>query len=108
MERPVAEEGFIQLYVRDFTNLASKAESEQEVEQAVQRRVREARQHAVIMDARKEAGHLDAVCERLKLESRRGAERCRSSDDPEAVAARREAFLLRVADMLNEADPAAA
>jgi hypothetical protein len=44
----------------------------------------------------------------LKLESRRGAERCRSSDDPEAVAARREAFLLRVADMLNEADPAVA
>ena len=86
MERPVAEEGFIQLYVRDFTNLASKAESGQEVEQAVQRRVREARQHAVIMDARKEAGHLDAVCERLKLESRRGAERCRSSDEDSVKA----------------------
>jgi hypothetical protein len=107
LERPVAEEGFIQLYVRDFTNLASKAEGGQEVEAQVQRRVREARQHAVIMDARKESGHLEAVCERLKLESRRGAERSRFGDDPEAVA-RREAFLLRVADMLRQADPAIA
>jgi len=40
----VAEEGFIQLYVRDFTNLATKAESGQEVEAQVQRRVREARE----------------------------------------------------------------
>lgn len=100
-----AEEGFIQLYVRDFNNLAAKAENGQEVDAAVARRVREARQHATIMDARKDAGHLEAVCERLKLESRRGAERFRSSDDPQAVAARREAFLLRVADMLNQADP---
>jgi hypothetical protein len=102
------EEGFVQMYARDFAALAAKAEAGLEVEAALGKRINEARAHANLMDARKGEGHLGAVAERLKLESRRTSVReMRVGSDPVAALARREAFLIRVADMLD-AEPAAA
>ena len=101
------EEGFVQMYVRDFAALAAKAEAGLEVETALLKRVNEARVHATLMDARKSEGHLGAVAERLKLESRRTSVReMRVCGDPDATLARREAFLMRVAALLD-AGPAA-
>ena len=95
----MAEEGFIQMYVRDFTLMAARAETGQDVEAALTRRVREARDHAVIMDARKTPGHLDAVIERVREESQRKLFPGRGPDTPEERQ-RRGDFLTRVADML--------
>ncbi len=102
------EEGFVQMYTRDFAALAAKAEAGLEVEAALNKRINETRAHATLMDARKGEGHLAAVAERLKLESRRTSVReMRVGADPEATLARREAFLTRVAALL-EAEPASA
>ena len=102
------EEGFVQMYTRDFAALAAKAEAGLEVEAALHKRINETRAHATLMDARKGEGHLAAVAERLKLESRRTSVReMRVGADPDATLARREAFLVRVATLL-EAEPAAA
>jgi hypothetical protein len=100
------EEGFIQMYTRDFAALAAKAESGVEVEPALRKRISETRTHAVLMDSRKGDGHLSAVAERLRLESRRkdALHQMRPGADPAAALARREAFLVRVADLLD-ADP---
>lgn len=103
------EEGFVQMYARDFSALAAKAEAGLEVEAALHKRINEARVHATLMDSRKSPGHLAAVAERLKLESRRkdALHQMRPGADPAAALARREAFLNRVADLLD-AEPAAA
>ncbi len=97
------EEGFVQMYTRDFAALAAKAESGLEVETALFKRISETRAHAVLMDSRKSAGHLGAVAERLRLESRRkdALHQMRPGADPAAALARREAFLVRVADLLD-------
>jgi hypothetical protein len=101
------EEGFVQMYARDFAAFAAKAEAGLEVEAALLKRIGEARAHAALMDARKSEGHLAAVSERLKLESRRTSVReMRVGPDPDATMARREAFLIRVAELLD-AEPAA-
>ncbi len=100
----MAEEGFIQMYVHDFATLAARAAAGADVEAAVRKRVTETRSHAALMDSRKEAGHLIAVAERLKKEARQRSPRyMRQASDPAAVA-RREAFLLWVAELLD-ADP---
>jgi hypothetical protein len=100
----MAEEGFVQMYVHDFATLASRAEAGVDVEAALRKRVGETRSHAELMDSRKEPGHLAAVAERLKLEARKSTPaNMRHSEDPDARA-RREAFLMRVADLLH-ADP---
>ena len=102
----MAEEGFVQMYVHDFATLAARAEAGADVEAAVRKRVHETRSHAALMDSRKESGHLLAVAERLKKEARQHSPRhMRQGADPEAVA-RREAFLLWVAELLD-ADPPA-
>jgi len=97
------------MYARDFSALAAKAESGLEVEAALRKRISETRAHAVLMDSRKTEGHLAAVAERLRLESRRpdALHQMRPGADPAAALARREAFLTRVADMLD-AEPALA
>ena len=71
------------MYVHDFATLAARAEAGSDVEAAVLKRGSETRSHAALMDARKEPGHLEAVAERL----------------------RREAFLMRVAELLNSDAP---
>jgi len=100
----MAEEGFVQMYVHDFAVLASRAETGADVEAAVLKRIGETRSHAVLMDSRKEPGHLAAVAARLKREAKEHSPaHMRQSGDPGAVA-RREAFLMRVAELLD-ADP---
>ena len=103
----MAEEQFVRMYVRDFATLAARAEAGSDVEAQLRKRIDETRVHAAIMDKRKAEGHLAAVSERLRLESRRNAAGAlRNALDPEAAAKRREEFMLRVADLLD-ADPAA-
>lgn len=102
------EEGFVQMYVRDFALMAARAEAGTDVDAAVTRRVGELRAHAEIMDARKAPGHLEAVIERLRAESERVEVRHgRLGPDAPEELARRRAFLQRVAGLL-EAEPAAA
>lgn len=98
----MAEEQFVQMYVRDFTTLAARAESGIDVEAQVRKRVLETRSHAKLMDARKSTGHLAAVSERLRAESRKDpSQAVRTAADPVGAATRRKAFLLRVADLLE-------
>lgn len=93
------------MYVHDFATLAARAEAGADVEAAVIKRVSETRSHAALMDARKEPGHLEAVADRLKREAKQHSPRhMRQPTDPQAVA-RREAFLMRVAEMLNANAP---
>ena len=101
----MAEEQFVQMYVRDFSALAARSEAGVDVEPQLRRRVSETRSHAALMDLRKTVGHLTAVSERLRVKSRRDATQAvKNTPDPVAAAARRQAFLLRVADLL-EAEP---
>jgi hypothetical protein len=98
----MAEEQFVQMYVRDFTTLASRAESGVDVEPQVRKRILETRSHAALMDARKSSGHLAAVSDRLRVEARRDpSQAVRTAADPAGAAVRRKAFLLRVADLLE-------
>jgi len=98
----MAEEQFVQMYVRDFAALAARSEAGIDVEPQLRRRVAETRSHAALMDLRKSAGHLAAVSERLRVESRRDATQAvKNTPDPIAAAARRQAFLARVADLLD-------
>jgi hypothetical protein len=102
------EEGFVRMYAHDFTTLAARAESGAEVELLVQKRIGEARSHAALMDARKGEGHLPAVVERLRAESTRDDVRTiRAGEDVPGALARRRAFLLRIADLLDTAPVAA-
>lgn len=102
------EEGFVQMYVRDFALMAARAEAGTDVEPALTRRIGELRNHAQIMDSRKSPGHLEAVIERLRSESERAEVRHgRLGPDAPAELARRRAFLQRIADEL-ETEPATA
>jgi hypothetical protein len=101
----MAEEQFVQMYVRDFASLAARAESGVDVEAQVRKRIDETRKHAELMDRRKTEGHLAAVSERLRVESRRNVSAAvRNAADPVGAAIRREAFMLHIADLL-EAEP---
>ena len=106
---PMIEDGFVQMYTRDFSALAAKAESGLEVEAALHKRLNEARAHAVLMDSRKTPGHLLAIAERVKLEARRtdALHQMRPGADPTAALARRQVFLNRVADLLEADAPMA-
>jgi len=98
------EQGFVQMYARDFVTLAARAESGVEVEPQVAKRITEVRSHAILMDARTGDGHLPAVAERLRHESDRGDIRTfRPGDDVVAAVARRRVFLLDVAERIEAA-----
>ncbi|HEX8233565.1 MAG TPA: hypothetical protein VF559_09510 [Caulobacteraceae bacterium] len=98
----MAEEQFVQMYVRDFAHLAARAETGQDVDDQLLRRVGEARSHADLMDSRKEPGHLHAVADRLRATAGQApVYPHRTAADYAAVAERREAFLNRVADLLE-------
>lgn len=96
------EEGFVQMYVRDFALMAARAETGQDIEPALTRRVKELRAHAEIMDSRKAPGHLGAVIDRLQTEAERTEVRHGrlGPDSPEELE-RRRAFLHRVVGMLD-------
>ena len=96
------EEQFIQMYVRDFATMASRVEAGSDIEAQLSKRITETRSHAALMDARKAEGHLAAVIERLRSEARKDASQAvKNTPDPVAAAARRQEFMLRVADMLD-------
>lgn len=98
----MAEEQFVQMYVRDFAHLAARAESGQDVGDQLRRRVGEAQSHANLMDSRKEPGHLQAVAERLRATAGHApVYPHRTAADYAAVAERREVFLMKVADLLE-------
>lgn len=97
------EEGFIQMYVRDFTAMATRMEAGADVEEQVTRRVKELRAHAEIMDARKAPGHRLAVIDRLTHEGERiHVRQGRIGPEDNEQLERRRAFLMHVADMLAD------
>jgi hypothetical protein len=88
------EDGFVQMYARDFVVLASRAELGTDVEQGLARRITEVRSHAALMDARKGPGHLDAVAERLRHEAASKSIRLfRNGSSPAEALERRASFL---------------
>ena len=97
------EENFIRLYARDFVQLSIRAELGQDVDDALERKVAEARVHSGVMDARKGSDHLAALRVRLREEAVRFNDRGILKDvDPAMAAGRRLSFLNRIADRLDE------
>lgn len=96
------EESFIRLYAHDFVQFAGRAELGQEVDAGVDKRMADARSHAVLMDARKGSDHLASLILRLREEAVQFNGRVMlKGADPEAAALRRRRFLDRVADRLS-------
>ena len=60
------EDSYVRLYAHDFVQMAGRSELGQDVQGAVDTRLAAARAHAVIMDARKGPGHLNALVSRLR------------------------------------------
>jgi len=95
-------ENFIRLYAHDFSQMAGRAEMGQDVDDALARRLRDADNHAQVMDQRKGKGHLTALVARIREEASVFNGRVmRSGADPVEAAARRKAFLSDVADTLE-------
>lgn len=96
------EESFVRLYAHDFVQFAARAELGHEVEPNLTRRLNDARAHSMIMDARKDSGHLAAMETRLHEEASRFTERAMlKGTDPFQAAKRHRAFLTHVADRLS-------
>ena len=97
------EESYVRLYANDFARLAVRAELRPDDADMLPRRIAEARVHAGVMDARKGAGHLEALVTRLRDEARRPASANRGRLVEEAdVLAKRQRFLNGVADTLSQ------
>ena len=97
------EESFVRLYAHDFVQFAGRSELGQDVDDALTRRLREARSHAVLMDRHKGSDHLAALIVRLRDEAGRFVGRPMLKDtDPVAAAERHKRFLLDIADVLSE------
>lgn len=97
------EDSFIRLYAHDFSQMAGRAEMGQDVEQALERRVREAEAHAKVMDQRKGHGHLAALVARLRDEAVTfNGRMMRLGADPQEAAERRRHFLMSVAESLEQ------
>ncbi|MGX1691966.1 hypothetical protein RSD66_01095 [Brevundimonas sp. S1H14] len=100
------EESFVRLYAQDFVQMAVRSGLGQDVDAALQRRLTEARIHAVVMDDRKSKGHLAALVRRVRDEAGRVDGRAmRYGDDPALAAQRRLRFLSGVAEALNAPPP---
>lgn len=96
------EEAFIRLYAHDFVQFAGRAERGQEVDAGVDKRMADARSHAVLMDARKGSDHLASLISRLREEATHFNGRVMlKGADPDAAALRHRQFLDRVADRLS-------
>ncbi len=77
------EENFVRLYAYDFVQMAVRSGLGQDVDAALQRRLAEARTHAVVMDNHKSKGHLAALINRVRDEASRVDSRAvRYGDDP--------------------------
>lgn len=96
-------ENFIRLYAHDFSQMAGRAEMGQDVDEALARRVRDADNHAQVMDQRKGKGHLTALVARIREEAALFNGRVmRHGADPAEAAERRQVFLSDVADTLEQ------
>lgn len=100
------EESFVRLYAYDFVQMAVRSGLGQDVDAALQRRLAEARTHAVVMDNHKSKGHLAALINRVRDEASRVDSRAaRYGDDPALAAHQRFHFLLGVAEALDVPPP---
>ncbi|MGW8704684.1 hypothetical protein ACWGLL_00125 [Brevundimonas sp. NPDC055814] len=100
------EESFVRLYAQDFVQMAVRSGLGQDVDAALQRRLTEARIHALVMDDRKSEGHLAALISRVRDEASRVDGRAiRYGEDPAAAAEQRLRFLSGVAEALNAPPP---
>ncbi|NBW10373.1 MAG: hypothetical protein EBR82_20320 [Caulobacteraceae bacterium] len=99
------EESYVRLYAGDFARLAARAEVTPLDPAILTRRMKEARVHAGVMDARKGDGHLEALVTRLRDEARRPRSRgLMGSIETAEANAHHHAFLTTVADALSVAD----
>jgi len=95
-------ENFIRMYAHDFSQMAGRAELGQDVDDALARRLRDADNHAQVMDQHKGKGPLAALVARIREAAAIFNGRVmRNGTDPAEAAARREAFLSDVADTLE-------
>ena len=100
------EENFVRLYAYDFVQMAVRSGLGQDVDAALQRRLAEARTHAVVMDNHKSKGHLAALINRVRDEASRVDGRAvRYGADPAAAAEQRLRFLSDVAEALDAPPP---
>ena len=96
------EDAYVRLYANDFAQMAGRSEMGQDVEGAVEKRLADARAHAVIMDDRKGPGHLEALIRRIRDTAPEFTGRVMLKDaNPREAAARRFVFLTRIADALT-------
>lgn len=96
------EENFVRLYAHDFVRLAIRSEMGSPDPDALQRRIREARAHAAIMDARKGGGHLAALASRVRDEAKSFNDRAvQKGADLEAARLRHRVFLTDIAKVLQ-------
>lgn len=95
------EDAYVRLYTNDFAQMAGRSEMGQDVEGAVEKRLADARAHAVIMDDRKGPGHLEALIRRIRDTAPEFTGRVMLKDaNPQEAAHRRLVFLTRIADAL--------
>lgn len=100
------EENFVRLYAYDFVQMAVRSGLGQDVDAALQRRLAEARTHAVVMDNHKSKGHLAALINRVRDEASRVDSRAvRHGEDPALAAHQRFRFLSGVAEALDAPPP---
>jgi hypothetical protein len=98
----MTEQSFVNLYARDFVSLATRDPDGAGLEEALARKVAEARDHAALMDARKGEGHVEAIAAALEAQAARPAAHAFRSHSEEEWAARA-AFLRRSAALLRQA-----
>ena len=98
----VIEESYVRLYAHDFARLAVRAETRPLEPDLLPKRIADARAHAGVMDAKKGAGHLEALVARLRDEARRPVSQNRIglSGDADAIE-KRQRFLTDIADTLS-------
>ena len=101
------EDAYVRLYAHDFVQMAGRSELGQNVQGDVEKRLSDARAHAVIMDDRKTPGHLKALVERLReLAPEFSGRVMLKGANLEDAAERRLVFLNRIADAWAGAAPA--
>lgn len=103
------EDAYVRLYAHDFVQMAGRSELGQDVQDTADRRMADARNHAVIMDARKGPGHLEALISRLREAAPLFNGRVMlAGADPAQAAERRRIFLTGIADALSVTRPLSA
>ena len=101
----MAETNFVNLYTREFISLAGRDPSGPGLEEALARKISDARAHAVLMDAKKGGSHLEAIAQALEAQASRSAAGTYKAPPPEEWEARA-VFLRRSAALLRGETPA--